>query len=109
MLMPGEEPGFGHQRKFPPADLHVPILGQLPPTDLPLGDALEPGTLEIVGLDAPLRRRSFGQKTLEHPPRNPDHTTVLPNLDAELHRLPLGIPAGVLAVGGWRTDPVALS
>jgi len=34
-------------------DLHIPILGQLAPAPLPLGDALKPGLLEIVSLDAP--------------------------------------------------------
>jgi hypothetical protein len=27
---------------------------------------------------------------------DPDHSAILADLDAELHRLPLGIPAGVL-------------
>ena len=42
--------------EVPPADLDVPVLGQLPPAQLPLGDALEPGPLEVVSLDAPLGR-----------------------------------------------------
>ena len=33
-----------------------------------------------------------------NPPRNPDHTPVHADLDPELHRLPLGIPPGVLGV-----------
>jgi hypothetical protein len=33
-----------------PTDLHVLILGQLPLAQLPLGDALDPGPLEVVGL-----------------------------------------------------------
>jgi hypothetical protein len=33
-------------------------------------------------------------KALEHAPREPDHAAVLADLDPELHRLPLGIPAG---------------
>jgi hypothetical protein len=28
-----------------PADLYIPIVGQLPPAQLPLGDALKPGPL----------------------------------------------------------------
>jgi hypothetical protein len=32
----------------------IPILDQLPPAQLPLGDALEPGSLEVVGFDAAL-------------------------------------------------------
>jgi hypothetical protein len=35
-------------------------------------------------------------KALEYSPRNPDHATVLADLDPELHGRPLGIPAGVL-------------
>jgi hypothetical protein len=37
-----------------PTDLNIPILDQLAPAQLPLSDALEPGPLEIVRLDAPL-------------------------------------------------------
>ena len=33
---------------------------------------------------------------MEDPPGDPDHAVVLADLDPELHRLPLGIPAGVL-------------
>jgi hypothetical protein len=35
-------------------------------------------------------------KALEYAPRDPDHAVVLADLDPELHRLPLAIPAGVL-------------
>jgi hypothetical protein len=45
---------LGPSRKFPPADLHIPILGQLAPPELPLGDALEADPLEVVRLGAPL-------------------------------------------------------
>jgi hypothetical protein len=37
-----------------------------------------------------------GQEPLEHAPRPPDRPVILADLDPELHRLPLGIPAGVL-------------
>jgi len=46
-----------HLAQVPPADLDIPILGQLAPSQLPLGDALEPGSLEVVRFDAPLRGR----------------------------------------------------
>jgi hypothetical protein len=39
------------------ADLHVPILVQLAPAQLPLGDALKTGPLDVVRLDAPFRGR----------------------------------------------------
>ena len=61
-----------------------------------LGDTLEPGPLEVVGLDAPLGGGPFGQEPLKHPPRHPDHTLVLADLEPELHGQPRGIPAGVL-------------
>ena len=37
-----------------PADLHVPVLGQLPLPEFALRDALEAGPLGVVGFDAPL-------------------------------------------------------
>jgi len=46
--------------EVPPADLDVPILGQQAPAEFALGDALEPGPLEIVGFDAPLGGRPLG-------------------------------------------------
>jgi hypothetical protein len=39
------------------ADLHVTVRGQLATAELPLGDALEPRSLEVVRLDAALRGR----------------------------------------------------
>jgi hypothetical protein len=46
--------GYRALAQVAPGDLYIPILGQLAPAQLPLGDALEPGPLEVVGLDAPL-------------------------------------------------------
>jgi hypothetical protein len=34
-----------HLTQIPSADLEIPILGQLAPAQLPLDDALEPGSL----------------------------------------------------------------
>ena len=44
-----------------PTDLNIPILDQLAPAQLPLSDALEPGPLEIVRLDAPLQKGGVGK------------------------------------------------
>jgi hypothetical protein len=63
---------------------------------LPLGDALEPGPLEVVGTDAPLGGGPLGRQVLEQAPRHSHNALVLADLDPELHRPPLGIPAGVL-------------
>ena len=43
--------GFEHLAQVAPVDFIVPVLGQLAPAQLPLGDALEPGPLEVVGFD----------------------------------------------------------
>ena len=48
--------------QIPPADLNVPVVGQLTPAQLPLGDGLEPGPLEVVRFDAP-----FGGGPVRHP------------------------------------------
>src|SRR5262245_19674646 len=53
------------------------------PAELPLGDALEPGPLQVIGFDAPLRGGPVGQEPLEHAPRHPHHATVFADLDAE--------------------------
>jgi hypothetical protein len=66
------------------------------------------GPLEIVPLDAPLGGWPLRQKALEDAPRNPDHTTVLADLDPELHGLLLGVPAGILGEGKEQGGPAAL-
>jgi hypothetical protein len=57
--------------QIPPADLHIPGLGQLAPTQLPLGDALKPGPLEVVCLNRPLGGGAFREQALKHAPRGP--------------------------------------
>jgi hypothetical protein len=64
--------------------------------ELPLGDALEPGALDVVCLDAPLWGGPLRKQASEHAPRDPNHATVRADLDPELHRLPLGVLSGVL-------------
>jgi hypothetical protein len=99
----------GECRRLAP-HLHVPILGQRAPAELPLGDALEPGSLEVVGFDAPLGGGRLRQEPLEDAPRHPDHTPVLADLDPELNGLALGIPPGVLGgIPSRETVPLALS
>jgi hypothetical protein len=46
--------GYGQLARVSPADLDVPNLAQLAPAQLPLCDALEPGPLEVVRLNAAL-------------------------------------------------------
>ena len=94
--------------QIPPAELHIPVLGQLPPTDLSFGNALEPGPLSVAGFNTPLWGGPLGEQPLEHAPRHSNHAAVLADLDPELHRLPLGLPAGVLGNVGLETVTLAL-
>ena len=86
--------------QVPPADLHIPILGQLPSSQLPFGDGLEPGSPKIVCLDTALGGRALREQSLEHTAPDPDDTAVLPDLDRELYGLVLGVPMGVHGEGG---------
>jgi hypothetical protein len=44
------------------AYLHVPVLGQLAPAQLPAGEALEPGPLEVVSLDTAMHSTQGTEK-----------------------------------------------
>jgi hypothetical protein len=88
---------FGHlARKSRPLISAFPASVNWAPAEFALGDALEPGSLEIVSLDAPLGGGPLREQPLEHALRDPDHAVVLADLDPELHGLPIGIPAGIL-------------
>jgi hypothetical protein len=63
----------------------------------------------LIGFDASLRRGTLREQPLEHAPREPDHAAVLADLDPDFHRLPIGVPAGVLGKADWETAPLALS
>jgi len=55
-------------RAVPPADLHIPVLGQLALAKLARGNALEAGPLEVIGFHT-LRGRRLRQEisTTERP------------------------------------------
>jgi hypothetical protein len=76
-------------------DLSIAIIGQLPPSNLPLGDQFEPGSVEMVGFEAAFRRGGFWKQDLEHAPGNAHHGLVLAHPDAELDAIPVGVPPGV--------------
>jgi hypothetical protein len=57
--------------QVPPADLDIPVLGQLAAAQLPLSDAIEPGSLEVVGLDAAFGGGRLREQALEYAPRDP--------------------------------------
>jgi hypothetical protein len=46
-------------------NLDIAILGQLPATDLSLGDQFEPSSLQIIGFEAPFR----GRRLIKQEPR----------------------------------------
>ena len=98
--------GFRHFARVPPTDLHIPILGHLA-----FGAASARRCSRRVGGSRPQRvvGGPLWQETLEHPLPDPDHASVFADLDPKLHRLPLGIPAGVLGNDGWEWTPLALS
>jgi hypothetical protein len=64
---------------------HIPILGQLAPAQLPLGNALEAGPLEVVRSDAILGGGPLREQALEHAPG----TVTTPRYSPELDGLPV--------------------
>src|SRR5215471_15494522 len=46
---------FSPSTQIPPADFYIPVLGQLAPAQLLLGNALEVGPLEVGGFHTLLR------------------------------------------------------
>jgi hypothetical protein len=57
-------------------DLDIAGLGQLPPTQLPLDDYLEPSPLEMECLHTPRWRRTLIEEPLEDSAGNPHGTLV---------------------------------
>jgi len=49
-------------------DLDIPIVGQLPSANLPLGNEFKPSPMKVVGFKAALRRASLRKQDLEHAP-----------------------------------------
>jgi hypothetical protein len=80
-------------------DLDIAVIGQLPVSQLPLGDALELGAMHIIGFDAALRRYRRIDKAAERLSWNAHHSLVFSDADPELDRLPVGIPASIFGKG----------
>jgi hypothetical protein len=76
-------------------NLDVPIVGQLPAANLPLGDEFEPGPVKMIGFEASFRRGGLWEQDLEHAPRDPDDAFILAHPDSELDGVSLGAPSGV--------------
>jgi hypothetical protein len=71
--------------QIPPANLHIPVLGQLTPAQLSFGDGLEAGPLEVVRSDAILGGGPLREQALEHAPG----TVTTPRYSPELDGLPV--------------------
>src|SRR6266540_992823 len=76
-------------------DLDIGIVSQLPAANLPFGDQLEAGPIQVVGFEAAPRRRALVEQSLEHAPGNPNDALILADAYAELDHGRVGVPAGV--------------
>jgi hypothetical protein len=81
-------------------DLDVPIGGQLPPSNLPLGDEFEPSPVTVIAFEAAFRRRGFRKQDLEHAPGNAHDTLIFADADAELDGASFEVPPSV----GWEAE-----
>ena len=77
------------------SDLDVAIVGQLPPSNLPLCDEFEAGPVKVVGFEASFGRGGLRKQDLEYASRNAHDSLILAHTDAELDDGALGIPSGV--------------
>jgi hypothetical protein len=81
--------------KIASGNLDIPIVGQLPAANLPLGNEFEPGLVKVVGFEAPFRRGGLWKQDLEHAPGNTHHALIFTDADAELDDGALRVPPGV--------------
>jgi hypothetical protein len=81
--------------EIPASDLDVGVIGQLPATNLPLGDEFQPGPLQIIGFQAPLRCRGLIEQPLEHAPADTHDAFILADPDTELDGGPFGVPVRI--------------
>jgi len=90
-------------------NLQIAIPSQFPPREVPLGNALEPGPLQAVRLDAQLGGWPLRQWALEHLPQHPDHAAVLADLDPNSTACRSACQRTSSGNAGWETVPLALS
>jgi hypothetical protein len=76
-------------------DLNIAVVGQLPLSNLPLGDEFEPGSIKMVGFKAPFRRGGLRNQDLEDTPGNTHHALIFADADAELDDGSVRVPPGV--------------
>src|SRR5436309_12661106 len=65
-------------------DLDIAVVGQLPSTNLPLGDQFEPRPVKVVRFEAAFRRRSLWKQDLENAPGHAHHTLIFADAYTEL-------------------------
>ena len=91
MVLPHLQPA-----QIAPVNLDVAVIGQLQVPHLALGDALEPGPLQVIRFNAPFRRHSPIDEALENASPDPHHALVLPNADAKFDGLQAIVPSRVI-------------
>jgi hypothetical protein len=100
--------GFRHLARVPPRNLHIPVLRQLPPAQLPRDAALEGSVGGSRASRHPSWVRRSGSRrwnTRRGTRTTPRYSPIsTPNSTG----LPLGIPAGVAVERRWETVPVAI-
>jgi hypothetical protein len=65
-------------------DLDIAVVHKLAAANLPLGDKLKPGSMEMVGFEAAFRRGGLWKQDLEHAPGNAHYALIFAQADAEL-------------------------
>lgn len=62
--------------KIATGDLDIPIVGQLPPSNLSFGYEFQPRPVKVVRFEAAFRRRSLWKQFLENAPGHADGTLI---------------------------------
>src|SRR5436309_14358256 len=76
-------------------DLDIAVVGQLPSTNLLLGDQFEPRPVKVVRFEAAFRRRTLWKQDLENASGHAHHTLIFAAAYTELDDGSLGVPAGI--------------
>jgi hypothetical protein len=76
-------------------DFDIAVVHKLAAANLPLGDKLKPGSMEMVGFEAAFRRGGLWKQDLEHAPGHANDAFIIADADAELDDGALRVPPGV--------------
>ena len=76
-------------------DFDITVVGQLPAANLPLSDEFEPGSVQVVGFEAPFGRGGLRNQDLEDTSGNAHYALIFADADAELDDGAVRVPPGV--------------